>query len=62
MFSIGEYVSLLKEEGKFKILTLLKDSAIIEDEYGFEREIQLKSNRYVDFYFIYWGEKQIFFL
>ncbi len=42
MFSIGEYVSLLKEEGKFKILTLKNDTVFIEDEYGFEREIQLK--------------------
>ena len=42
MFSIGEYVSLLKEEGKFKILTFKNDKALIEDEYGFEREIQLK--------------------
>jgi hypothetical protein len=42
MFSIGEYISLLKEEGKFKILSLQQEIAIIEDEYGFEREIQIK--------------------
>jgi hypothetical protein len=42
VFTIGEYVSLLKEEGKFKILSLQRDIAIIEDEYGFERTITLK--------------------
>lgn len=43
MFSIGEYVSLLKEDGKFKILTFKNDAVIIEDEYGFEREILVKA-------------------
>ena len=39
MFSLGEYISILNETGKYRVLSIQSTVLVVEDEHGFERNI-----------------------
>ena len=39
MFLLGEYISILNETGKYRVLSIQSSFLLVEDEHGFERKI-----------------------
>lgn len=39
MFLLGEYISILNETGKYRVLSIQPSFLLVEDEHGFERKI-----------------------